>query len=303
LEGGDLPPELLPDLPEDGHLEFTPQKAGDYSFLAEVRDKLNRETRQNFNLRIFNQKLKLNVTNPTAFKLDECQAKSNFPLAPHVGLSGGMGTPTWLLHPNDKDKLPPLMQLKSTGELEGRPTLADTYKFRVQVFDATVDPNEPPEPTFQFDVEGPDDKNIVIERFRHGPLGQYNDNEIVFDDPSSPPEVSVVFKFTDPSVETYWNGPQAAQRQAKLKIIGICDEITAQKLSKSGSNYEARFSLTQIKNLVNKLTTEADTYGFPELKKQPFKFRLIGSSPEAVTPQNKEGVLFIGTSPDIKVRN
>jgi len=152
-------------------------------------------------------------------------------------------------------------------------------------------------------VVAPDDENIVIERFRHGPLGQYNDNEIVFDDPSSPPEVSVVFKFTGPSVETYWNGLQAAQQQVKLKIIGICDEIAVQKLSKSGSNYEARFSLTQIKNLVNKLTTEADTYGFPELKKQPFKFRLIGSSPEAVTPQNKEGVLFIGTSPDIKVRN
>jgi hypothetical protein len=208
-----------------------------------------------------------------------------------------MGTPNWVLHPDDKDKLPPLMQLKSTGELVGQPTLAGTYKFRVRVYDTTVDPNAPPEATCQFVVVAPADENIVIERVRHGLLDQYPVNEIVFDDPSYPLEVNVDFKFTASSVETYWNNLQAAEKQVKLKIFGICDEITAQKLTKSGSSYEARFSLTQVHNLVKKLIAQAKTYGFPDLKEPPFKFRLIGIGPAEV------GVVFIGTSKDIKVRN
>jgi hypothetical protein len=125
VSGGALPPGLS--LTSSGQLTGTLTKAGKYQFSIRAADSSNAA---NYAVRRFS--MDVTPLNPTVeYPLPYGDVR--VPYSTQLSASGGTGSLTWTLQPNNY--LPPGLRLESNGTISGIPTDAGQYSFEVGIAD------------------------------------------------------------------------------------------------------------------------------------------------------------------------
>lgn len=130
VKSGTLPPGLALDA-SSGMISGTPTTAGTYSF--EVLAKVVADERSDTKALGIIVRERLAITSSDPFTLArKAQSEVRVPFTASLTATGGEGTYTWSL---SSGELPPGL-LVVNGAIEGRPTIAGTYRFTATVTDA-----------------------------------------------------------------------------------------------------------------------------------------------------------------------